>query len=497
MASFWTRILSFFMAIAAFFSSFFGWNKAPDEPVTEPTSVEQTTQESTTQPTTHETTTQETTTQESTTQESTTQVTTTQKAPSEAELKYGVPAPDITQTAVICESSGGTVIYRYENVQGSCFDNYVSALNGASFTLYDENQIDGNRFASFYKDCTAVYVSWFCRTGTMRVIAEPKDDMPLLTDPYEEKYETLLTGMKGETCVATEGMGFIVRLADGSFVIIDGGMGDPNHTDSDKLMGILNSQKPENVEKPVIAAWIFTHLHGDHIGVFNCFSLDHHDDVVIERLYFNFPKEEEISVSDSPYMLDDTIYRYTQFKKNLNDFYVDVPVVKLHSGNRFAVRNASFEVLYAYDDLYPKTILTGGMNESSLLFKMNVDGQSILWTGDIATNAINLVLSEYDTALQADILQMSHHGWNGTVDFYSKINPSFALLPISFYINLNDMLSSPHNAWLKNSQKVQQFIVTYNGTWTISLPYTPASGTFERIPSAETVYPAYPALLGE
>ena len=47
-----------------------------------------------------------------------------------------------------------------------------------------------------------------------------------------------------------------------------------------------------------------------------------------------------------------------------------MPVVKPHSGSRFAVRNASFEVLYAYDDLFPETILNGGMNESSLLLKM-------------------------------------------------------------------------------------------------------------------------------
>lgn len=31
-------------------------------------------------------------------------------------------------------------------------------------------------------------------------------------------------------------------------------------------MAILNAQKPEGTEKPVIAAWVFTHLHGDHIG---------------------------------------------------------------------------------------------------------------------------------------------------------------------------------------------------------------------------------------
>ena len=400
------------------------------------------------------------------------------------------------------ESAGGTLIARYELVKEKDFDNYVNAMKQAGFAVYDENTIEDNRFANLTDEDTTVTVSWFkgqaksAKTGTLRIIAEPKGALCPLTDPCEETYDTLLTGMKGETVVAAEGMGYIIRLADGSFCIIDGGMGDPDHVDSDRLMNILLAQKPENVEKPVIAAWIFSHLHGDHIGVFNCFSLDHHDDVEIERFYFNFPKEEETAASDSPYMLDDTIYRYTQFKKNLAAFYADVPVVKLHSGNRFAVRNASFETLYAYDDLYPKTILDGGMNECSLLLKMTVGGQTTLWTGDFAFNATDLVLSEYDEALAADILQLAHHGMNGTEALYAKVNPTYALLPV-WEGGLAMMLEKEQNQWLVNSPKMKQLIATCCGTWTIRLPYDPVPGTFERIPTENTVYPAYPALLGE
>lgn len=417
-------------------------------------------------------------------------------APQIDAFSYDIPLPHTAEALKIYASAGGTEIGRSENATKSDFTAYAAALRDAGFTAYDENEIDGNRFASFYKGDTAVYISWFARTGTLRVIAEPKGELPPLEDPCEETCDTLLTGMKGETVVAAEGMGYIVRLADGSFVIIDGGMGDPDHVDADKLMGILNDQKPDGAEKPVIAAWIFTHLHGDHIGVFNCFSLDHHDDVTVERFYFNFPTEEQTAASDSPYMLDDTIYRYTQFKKNLSDFYADVPVVKPHSGGRFQVRNASFEVLYAYDDLYPKTILNGGMNECSMLFKMTVDGQSVLWTGDFAFNAADLVLSEYGDALHADFLQLAHHGMNGTVALYSAVNPTYTLLPV-WEGGLAEMLEKEQNRWLVNSEAMKQLIATCCGTWTIRLPYAPADGTFERIPTDDTVYPAYPALLGE
>ena len=449
MKAFWARIASFFMAIIAFFTGLFSGGSKPVDPPPVPVG------------------------------------------------QYGLPALPGAADPSIFQGSGSTEIIRYDETSADDFNAYRERLCGAGYSVYDARTIESNRFATLVIDALTVNLSWYAGTKTLRIIAEQRGPLCPLTDDHEATCDTLLTGMKGETVVAAEGMGYIIRLDDGSFCIIDGGMGDPDHVDADKLMGILNAQKPEGTEKPVIAAWIFTHLHGDHVGVFNCFSLDHHDDVVIEKLIFNFPKEEEIAASDSPYMLDDSIYRWNQFKKNLTDFYADVPVVKVHSGNRFQVRNAHFDVLFALDDLYPHTILEGdGLNESSLLLKMTLEGQTFLWTGDLGFIAADLVAQEYGETLACDVLQMAHHGWNGTVDLYSAANPTYALLPVSFPVNMDEMLSTPPNAWLKDSEKLQQFIVTMCGTWTVRLPYAPAPGTFERIPSAETVYPAYPDLLG-
>ena len=394
------------------------------------------------------------------------------------------------------ESSGSTVVVRVGKTDGEEFAAYRAILEEAGFSLYADNMIDGNLYATYVNDETAVNISFVPGMGTARIVYEKRGDLCPLADPCEEKYDTLLTGMKGETTVVAEGMGFIIRLADGSFCILDGGMGDPDHVDSNKLMNILREQMPAGQEKPVIAAWLFSHLHGDHIGVFNCFSLDFHDQIVLERLVFNFPKEEEVEKSDSAYMLDDTIYRYTQFKKNLAAFYPDVPVLKVHTGNRFKVRNAEFEILYTLDDLYPGSILTGGMNDCSVLYRMTVGGQTTLWTGDFAFNAADLVLREFGSALKCDILQMAHHGINGTVPFYSRVDPTYVLWPV-WEGGYESLKNSEQNKWLADSPNVKHIIVTSVGTWTIRLPYKPAEGTFDRTPTGKTVYPVYPALLGE
>ena len=475
MKSLWAKITACILAIVALFTGLFFLNKKQHDPAQDPTAA---------------------------TEQVTEPISETESKPQTDPTSSSEDQPDLPiftagEANGVYKSSGTTEIKRFENVAEKDFVAYRDELKAKGFTLYDTNEIEGNRFATMVNDSLAVYLSWYTRTGTFRIIAEERTALCPVKDTYETVCDTLLTGMKGETVVAAEGMGYIIRLADGSFCIIDGGMGDPDHVDSDRLMGILNAQKSEGTKKPVIAAWIFSHMHGDHIGVFNCFSLDHHDDVVLERLYFNFPKEEEVAASDSPYMLDDTIYRYTQFKKNLSDFYADVPVVKLHSGNRFRVRNAAFEVLYAYDDLYPQTILDGGMNENSLLLKMELKGQTFLWTGDFAFHAADLVLEEYSAeTLGCDFLQLAHHGMNGTVALYSAVNPTYALLPV-WHGGIDTMLQKEQNQWLVNSEKMRQLLVTGCGTWTIRLPYTPADGAFERIPTEGSVYPAYPSLLGE
>ena len=410
---------------------------------------------------------------------------------------YGLPSFDAGEKIGIFLSSDSTEILRYEKTSADDFCAYLDKLRAAGFQVYDEHETENNLFATLVNDTLSVNLSRFDRTQTMRIVAEKRSTLCPLTDEYKPVCESLLTGMKGETVVAAEGMGYIIRLADGSFCIIDGGMGDPDHVDSDKLMGILNAQKPEGTEKPVIAAWIFSHLHGDHVGVFNCFSIDHHDDVVLEKLIYNFPKEEETAASNSPYMLDDSIYRWTQFKKCLTDYYADVPILKVHTGNRFQVRNAAFEVLFTLDDLYPASILNGnGMNECSLLLKMTMEGQTFLWTGDFGFIANDLVLMEYDKTLACDFLQLAHHGMNGTVELYAHANPKYALLPV-WNGGLADMLKKSQNRLLVFSPGMKQMIVTGCGTWTIRLPYNPAFGSYRRIPSDKTVYPSYPVLLGE
>lgn len=406
-----------------------------------------------------------------------------------------IPDYPYGETEAVYQSSGSTVVLKAKNTTAADYDAYLAELKAAGFTVYAENEIAGNRFTTLTDDRTTVNFYYVPKTGVTRVVYEDKTALFPLTDDYEDLgYRAVITGMKGETCVAAEGMGFIIRLLDGSFVIIDGGMGDPDSVDADKLMNILLEQAPSG-KKPVVAAWLFSHLHGDHIGVFNCFSLAHHDDIELQSIYCNFPKDEETAKSDSPYMLDDTIYRYTQFRKNLKEFYADVPVIRPHTGNKFRIRNAQFEILSTLEDIVPKTILDGGMNECTVLYKMTLEGQTVLWTGDIAFNATAVAVEQFGDYLKSDILQMAHHGMNGTIPFYSLVDPTYVFEPLWAGGDIFErVMRSPQNKWLADSPNVKQIFYTGLGTWTIPIPYAPEDGTYDRIPTAETHNPTYAEL---
>lgn len=101
-------------------------------------------------------------------------------------------------------------------------------------------------------------------------------------------------------------MGDVVTLADGSFLLIDGGsyvemiaarhcenrewMSDEPKIagDCDGLYALLKFRTPEG-KKPVTAAWLFTHAHGDHVDFAGHFLGRSKNNVEVRIGAYNFP----------------------------------------------------------------------------------------------------------------------------------------------------------------------------------------------------------------
>ena len=377
------------------------------------------------------------------------------------------------------------------------FNSYANKLIATGFTKYDENKINNCQFMTLINKDTFVSMSYMASEKKIKVVSEPLGALyPRAVDNNYTSIgmQSLFTGMKNQNRPIYSGMGFVIRLDDGSFIIIDGGGGDRNHIDSNNLLNILKEQSPKGTTKPVISAWIFTHCHDDHIGVFNAFSDDFHDQVEIKQIYYSFPLDKDIRKASS-FMFDDDYYSYPNFKSIIKAYYSNADIIRPHSGERYYIKNAVIEMLFTYDDHFPNSFEYGGignLNTTSLIFTITIGGQKMMITGDAETAGMNIVTKNFGNYIKSDFLQLAHHGQNGTESFYSTVNPKYVLMPIS-HVDENRVYGNLANLWLVESVNVRQFISFWNQNVTIPLPYNPTDAQiYDRIPNRNTKYYEYP-----
>ncbi len=375
------------------------------------------------------------------------------------------------------------------------YNSYVSQLLKAGYTKYSENKIGNNRFCSLTNKTTFVSVGFTEVSKALRITSEPLGT--LYPRKSENKYndrgmQSLFTGIKSVKAKSYAGLNFVIRLSDGSFIIIDGGEGGsdgtPETSEAKYLMDLLLEQAPKGTKKPTIAAWIFTHLHSDHTGLFESFAAEYANDVVVETFYYSFPSKEDMTNTHNERNLE-------RFNKALN-YFKSTKYIRPHSGEQYYIRNAVIDMLFTVDDLVPQTFENAALrdqNDASLIFKLTIGGQSMLITGDVNDGGSNFVSKNFADFIKCDILQMAHHGQNGTEDLYSKVNPLYVLLPMN-HTDTNRYTFNAANKWLVNSKRVRQFICFDKQTVTIPLPYNPKdSDIASRIPDATNpIYKEYP-----
>ena len=378
------------------------------------------------------------------------------------------------------KNSGDTIVYRVDNTTKEQYDNYVNIIKEKGFKSVLSNRINNNLYHTFVKLDKLIHVSYIGVSSYVVIVYETLSALPDRNDEYNKKYKPLLTQVKLDSKDMLEGMSYVFRLSDGTFFVIDGGWPEKEHSEATKLYNLLREQT--NEEEIVIRGWLLTHCHSDHIGTFNDFVIQYHDQVKIRQVLYNFPPDEDIINSDSPHMLDNHLGRYTTFKKVINTYFSKKEVVKIHSGYKFSYADAEIEILQTHEDFYPKTIREGGMNLSSVVFTVNIAGQRIIFLAD-ATKAVNdQLVKHFGTYLKSDIMQVAHHGYSGgTVEVYQIIDAEYILYPapVEFYkVNLRH----DHNQYfLFESKTVKQVFTMGFGQFTLQMPYVAPEGA-ERIP---------------
>lgn len=372
-------------------------------------------------------------------------------------------------------------IFWYDNCTEADFQTYVRALEGLGCTQKETYRLGDNRYSLFTNEFFTAYLSFLTDESALRVYIGRSDDaVPAKNhtgDGGAVQPALWQIDVDCRTARSNGGMSYVLQLSDGKFLVVDGGY--ETDSDANAIYRILAENKPADHEKPIVAGWFITHMHIDHCGALRRFASLHKDDVKVEGFYYNFLYKNvgDLWPSNS-----------RTWENVMSSFDGATLYRKLHSGMQIAFAGASVTVLCTFEDVYPLSFTSG--NDTSVVFRVDVAGQSILFLGDAEHGESDRMMHLPSDVLHADILQYAHHGYDKQCrgELYAKINPETVLWPMPFVNWESDSYgkvfqpryegtsSNSHreNEWIRNAAGVKKIIVMAEGTTKLTLPYAPS-----------------------
>ncbi len=209
-------------------------------------------------------------------------------------------------------------------------------------------------------------------------------------------------------------MSFVIVTKQSNVIVIDGG----REEDVPLLKEYIGGRH--------ISAWILTHAHDDHIsGFVSEVEKNGLADFDVEKIYYNFPPYELIENHDVP--------DYENFKSDILDCLPRFNAIleriqdKTHityQGESLQIDEVKIDFIFSYHEGLNNNL----MNDSSLVFKLSGPNKSVMFLGDIGPDAGDVLYFESKHLLQADMVQMAHHGGLCCgMEVYAAIEPKACL----------------------------------------------------------------------
>lgn len=327
---------------------------------------------------------------------------------------------------------------------------------GQGYLVYTDNNKGGNRFITLVKGDAMAHMYLYDYNGELTIITSdtaaahlPPQNPAVTTGSYK----TSVTQMT--TPEYTNTMGYVTQLADGSFIVHDGGA--PGQME--RIYRFMRENLPEGAPI-IIRAWVLTHSHGDHYPAFCTFAERYGGEVILENFIF---------APVGPDILIDNRYEENSFfiKGDLPDkwasFKNEVNVIYAHTGMEFTFCNLKMEVLHTADELYKIYGSSGYQemtdvrewNHSSIVTRLYDDTYSFLCLGDTMKTNATFMTNVFGEYLQSDMVQAAHHsGPNQKISFYKLINPTTVFVPC----NSNMWYNQNSNRTLRENFLAADFI---------------------------------------
>ena len=322
----------------------------------------------------------------------------------------------------------------YAEVSYSDANDYLEKLLTKGYLLSDSLSVNGSFFTTLRKDKHLLHLSYTKYDGVLRILQDPlaetdgmeaKSEYKRITDssltvfPLDYSHRELDDG---------NGMCYIVTLADGRFIIFDGGYGyyssgeeEKESADADNIYAFLKENDKLKGGKLKIAAWIFTHPHADHFGAFLKFNKLYKNDIEIEYFIFN---DGDPSTYSEEYQPND--FLRCHLPKIIREDYKSSKIIKPHVGQALEFCDVRLTPLFTQELCAPS--IKPSPNDASLVLLLEANGTKILFTADADTVISDALVSIYGDRLKSDMMQVNHHGYSGaTIALYNAVLPTYTL----------------------------------------------------------------------
>ena len=386
----------------------------------------------------------------------------------------GLPKyPSTSLSTVDCGDNTSMVVAKSTDL--TKFNEYCKTLTTSGYVEYSKREnVDGSYFRTYTKGTTAVTAYFSSGRKQARIIVGPlKDIPPKEKDTTSETFTPSVT-MIGPSESVSGSLTLIYQLANGKFLIIDGGI-----ILADRIYKELRELQP-NATKFTIAGWFISHPHSDHQDGIEYFLENHAQDVDIEGVYVNYATASYYNKYSSSDHKNDAPEgsRVTRLRELLGKYLShSTKVVKPHTGQVYTFGSASVEIISTVEDILPVTL--PHVNESSMVIRVTVAGQSTMVLADASGDMKGVIMKMYNSHLKSDMVTLAHHGvWDTNPELYNIIKGKVLFWPNNtegartYYTNKSTS-SNPRKAIQAALDNATDVFLAKGTDTKLNLPYKP------------------------
>ena len=323
---------------------------------------------------------------------------------------------------------------------------YGDTVAALGYTLVSTTDNASLWAATYQKDGSVAHVYFLKKLGELRALDSIGAALPTDTSRNEKICKAQITQLG-----SVESIGHVIRLEDGSFVIVDGG-GDNSYDAAAVYNRLCELNALTGADKLVIRAWFITHSDKAHYGVLAQFLDKYDTDVKIDVIVANDP-------TDAIYRAMGSIPNGLSYS-SMEEFFGGCTFIKAHTGYQFRFAGLTMNILYTHEDA--NELQTTSLDSRiSMVFDAVAGDTRLLWLGDLETDGAARLAAMYGTDLACDILQVSSGENSGSEELYRLCAPSTVLWTGSAD-EVNAVKALPKNAYL--TETASNVYYAYNGS---------------------------------